>query len=157
MAFRVATSSSSSTSVGDIMAAYAAAGANSTWMPDSNATALGALAIPYNLVAWKGGQYEFVTCNIPQRAPDYAGTCQDNTAACTASTTDGIPYSCVQLADNTMVPGNLSSSAYRQNCEVPCDLQLDCAALCDCGDDGCGNRQVSERKCCMGICAAFVM
>ena len=87
-------------------------------MPPADSPALGALAVPYNLVSWSGGQYEFVSCDLSRRAPEYAGTCQDKTVACTVSAIEGRPYSCVEL---------------------------DCAALCDCGTVGCAAGQVCAK------------
>jgi hypothetical protein len=142
MAFRIEFNSTYSSAVGSIMAAFSAAGANTTWMPAPDAAALGTLAVPYNLASWPGGQYVFVSCDLARRSPEYVGTCQANTVSCGASTADGVPYNCTLLADNSSVAGNLSSSAYREACELPCDMVLDCAALCDCGLDGCAANQV---------------
>ena len=132
------------TTVGSLLDVYHAAGANASWMPAANATQLGGLGESYNYAEWDGGQYQFVSCDLPRRAPEYIGTCAPQTVACSTSLVDGVPYSCKLLVDNTTVAGNLSSSAYREGCEVPCDLQLDCAALCDCGDSGCGDGQVRQ-------------
>ena len=128
--------------VGSIVAAFAASGANTTWLPPANAAGLGGLAVPYNLVTWPGGQYEFVSCDLARRGAEYVGTCAPKTVTCAPSSVDGVPYACTLLADNSTVAGNLSSSAYREACELPCDLELDCAALCDCGMDGCASGEV---------------
>lgn len=130
------------TTVGSLLLGFQAAGANTTWLPAPNATQLGGLGESYNLAEWGGGQYQFVSCALPRRGPEYVGTCIDKAVSCRPSPIDGVPYACRVLADNTTVAGNLSSSAYREACEVPCDLELDCAALCDCGDAGCGGGQV---------------
>lgn len=133
---------------GSLMAAFTAAGANQTWLPAADTTALGPLAVPYNLVSWPGGQYEFISCNLANRAAEYVGTCQAKTVSCSPSSLDAVPYTCTTLADNATVAGNLSSSAYRETCEVPCDLELDCAALCDCGQSGCAAGEVSSVVAC---------
>jgi len=131
--------------VGSVMSAYRAAGANSTWLPPADAAALGALGVDYNLASWSGGQYEFVSCDLPRRGAEYVGRCEVKPVLCSASAVDGVPYSCTVVADNTTVAGNLSSSAYREGCELPCDLELDCGALCDCGLSGCAAGEVRAR------------
>jgi hypothetical protein len=131
--------------VGAVATAFAAAGANATWMPAPNASQLGALGTAYDYATWPGGRYEFIACSLARRAPEYVGACRAMPVTCGASPIDGIPYLCTGAADNATVNGNLSSSAYRAACELPCDLALDCAALCDCGDDGCAAGQARSR------------
>lgn len=133
--------------VGSLTAAFAAAGANATYLPPMSATPLGAYASSYDLTAWEGGPYQFVSCDLPRRGAEYVGTCTPKTVDCTPSSVDGVPYACTRREDNASVAGSLSSSAYREGCEVPCDLELDCGALCACGDDGCGAGEVRAGVC----------
>jgi hypothetical protein len=129
-------------SVGSLREAFRAAGGNVSWLPPANATALGSFGVPYNLVDWPGGQYQFVSCDLPRRGAEYVGTCEGKAVTCTPSAVDGVPYACKRVADGSAIAGSLSSSAYRAECEVPCDLELDCSTLCDCGATGCGSGQV---------------
>lgn len=127
-----------------LTAAFRAAGANATWLPPASAAPLGAFGVPYNLASWRGGQYEFVSCDLPRRGADYVGTCEAKAVRCGASAVDGVPYACTRVADGAAVPGNVSASSYRDECEAPCDLELDCGALCDCGTDGCAAGEVGR-------------
>jgi hypothetical protein len=128
--------------VGSVLSAFRAAGANATWLPPADRPELGVLGVAYDLAAWSGGQYEFVSCDLPRRGREYVGRCEAKTVACTPSSMNNVPYGCVVLGDNSTVAGNLSSSAYREGCELPCDRELDCGALCDCGADGCAAGEV---------------
>ncbi|GBF96992.1 polycystin cation channel family [Raphidocelis subcapitata] len=134
--------------VGSLAAAFRVSGANATWLPPASAGGLGAFGEPYNLASWRGGQYEFVSCELPRRGADYVGTCEPKAVRCGASAVDGVPYACTRVADGTAVPGNLSVSSYRDECEAPCDLELDCGALCDCGVDGCAVGQICTCTAC---------
>jgi hypothetical protein len=128
--------------VGALVSAYRAAGANATWLPAANAAELGSIGVAYNLADWEGGQYQFVSCDLPRRGAEYVGSCEAKVVTCSASSADGIPFGCTRVADGSTVPGNLSSSIYRTECELPCDLEQDCGALCDCGAAGCASSQV---------------
>ncbi|KAI8467677.1 MAG: hypothetical protein J3K34DRAFT_480735 [Monoraphidium minutum] len=149
--FRAEIGGVTSTSVASVTAAYAAAGANASWVPPTSAPGLGGLAAPYDLAAWPGGAFQFVSCDLPRRAPEYVGACQAKSVACAPSAAEGVPYACTLASDNSSVAGNLSSGAYREACELPCDLELDCAALCDCGDGGCGEGEVCSCQACRAL------
>lgn len=117
--------------VADVKTAFATAGANATVLPAMTSIS-GPLNISYNLVAWQGNTTAYLLCNMPGRAPSYVGTCQTNTVACVATTTDRTPYNCTTLSTGATVLGNISQSSYREQCEMPCDRQLDCNSICEC-------------------------
>lgn len=139
------------TSVGSLLAAFRAAGATAASLPRANASALGGLGEAYDLAAWDGGPFEFVSCDLPRRGPEFVGACEAKTVSCAPSSVDRVPYACVRLADNTSVAGSLANSTYRQGCELPCDLELDCAALCSCGESGCGSGEVCTCAACRAL------
>ena len=137
--------------VGALVRAFHAAGANATFVPPLDAAALGSYASAYNLVVWGGGPYEFVSCDLARRAPEYVGACTAKPVACVATSDDARPFNCTRLDDGAVVAGNLSSSAYREGCELPCDLEQDCGALCSCGAAGCGAGEVCVCRACAAL------
>lgn len=98
--------------IGDITAAFAAAGANTTVLPA--APGLGQFAIDYNLAQWDGNTTAYLTCNLDIRGPEYLGTCVDLPVTCTTNTgSDTNPYNCTNLSDGTSVPGSIRNVSYR--------------------------------------------
>jgi hypothetical protein len=103
-----------SATVGQVVAAFTAAGANTTWLPA--APALGVSDRPvtdYNLATWSGNATAYLTCNLGVRGPEYLGRCLPMPVSCTASVVDGAPYVCTRLGTNTTVPGSLANATYR--------------------------------------------
>lgn len=151
--------------VGALVRAFRGAGATSSFLPPLNSTALGAYAAAYDLASWGGGAYEFVSCDLVRRAPEYVGVCSAKPVSCAPTSDDNRPYNCTRLIDGgggdgngnggapagTTVQGNLTSSAYREQCELPCDLELDCGALCSCGSSGCAPGEVCVCAACRAL------
>lgn len=96
-----------SSKVGDITAAFASAGGSATALPDPAALPQG-FATGYNLAAWAGNTTAYMLCDLGHRAPSYVGTCQALTLSCVESGNDTAPYTCISLANNTPITGNVS-------------------------------------------------
>lgn len=131
--------SGSSISLAQLVGAFIAAGASTTYLPPATALAP-PLNISYNLAAWDGSTAAYMRCSLPLRTPQYVGMCEAQTVAC-APLNDTTPYACSLVATGVPVSGNLSFSEYREACELPCDRRLDCAAICDC-TAACGANEV---------------
>jgi hypothetical protein len=128
--------------IANVLAAYQAAGGSAKVVPSADFIS-GTLNYTYNLATWNGNTTAYMTCNLPVRGPEYEGVCQDMPVTCLVNAnTDERPYNCTK-PDGSTVPGNVSSSSYREGCELPCDRQLDCSVLCECYDT-CGDKQVSH-------------
>jgi hypothetical protein len=116
-----------------VVAAFQAAGANATWLPP--APALSAVGVDdYNLASWGGNVTAFLTCSLDTRGPEFLGSCQPMPVACAVQTpaSSDVPYACTRASDGSNVTGSLANATYRQECELPCDVQQDCNALCEC-------------------------
>jgi hypothetical protein len=94
-----------------VRAAFAAAGANTTWLPA--APAVSPLAVDYNLATWDGNTTAYLTCNLNIRGPEYLGSCASLPVTCTSNAADSAPYNCTRVSDGTPVAGNISSATYR--------------------------------------------
>lgn len=92
-------------------AAFAAAGANTTWLPA--APALGPLAVDYNLATWGGNTTAYLTCNLDIRGPEYLGRCVAMPVSCTSNPVDSRPYNCTKLDDSSVILGSISNATYR--------------------------------------------
>jgi hypothetical protein len=123
---------STNLTVAAVQAAFQAANATSSRVPAIEKVR-GGINITYNLAKWDGNTTAYLECNLPVRGPDYVGRCEALPVTCVSTSNDSVPYTCTK-ADGTTVPGNISSSTYREQCELPCDRQLDCGALCECYD-----------------------
>lgn len=97
--------------VGQVKAAFAAAGANSTYLPA--APAVGPLAVTYNLATWDGNTTAYLGCNLDIRGPEYVGWCAAMPVTCEALAVDSKPYNCTSLADRSVIAGNISNAGYR--------------------------------------------
>eukprot|EP00883_Tetradesmus_obliquus_P001212 jgi/Sobl393_1/11292/SZX78320.1 len=126
--------------VGQVVAALQAAGATTAWLPAAPAVGPPLSVADYNLATWDGNTTAYLSCNLDIRGPEYLGMCTDMPVTCASQTNDTAPYSCARVGDNSTVPGTIRNSTYREQCELPCDMQLDCNALCECWDS-CGSRQ----------------
>ncbi len=120
-----------------------------------NSTAWGGAGIKtdYNLVVWQGNNTAYLTCELPNRGPEYYGTCTNMAVTClNNNNNDTIPYNCTRLSDGAPVTGSLSVVAYRSDCEFPCDLKQDCDAICDCTYvGGCNATQTCTCKACTDL------
>jgi hypothetical protein len=116
--------------VAGVQAAFQAANATAARVPAIEKVQ-GGINITYNLAKWEGNTTAYLECNLGVRGPDYVGRCEALPVTCVSTSNDSVPYTCTK-PDSTTVPGNISSSTYREQCELPCDRQLDCAALCEC-------------------------
>ncbi|WIA39913.1 hypothetical protein OEZ86_013355 [Tetradesmus obliquus] len=126
--------------VGQVVAAFQAAGATTAWLPAAPAVGPPLSVADYNLATWDGNTTAYLSCNLDIRGPEYLGMCTDMPVTCASQTNDTAPYSCARVGDNSTVPGTIRNSTYREQCELPCDMQLDCNALCECWDS-CGSSQ----------------
>jgi hypothetical protein len=97
--------------VGQLQAAFTAAGANNTFVPAASAITL--LAVDYNLATWEGNTTAYLSCNLAVRGPEYLGRCVDMPVTCGSTTIDAQPYNCSSLADGSVVAGNISDASYR--------------------------------------------
>jgi hypothetical protein len=97
--------------VGQVQAAFTAAGANSTFLPA--APAVGPLAVDYNLAVWEGNTTAYLGCNLEVRGPEYQGRCAGMPVTCQPLTIDSRPYNCTSLTDGSVISGNISNANYR--------------------------------------------
>lgn len=97
--------------VGQVQAAFTAAGANSTFVPA--APAIAPLAVEYNLATWGGNTTAYLGCSLAVRGPEYLGRCVNMPVTCGPTAVDAQPYNCSSLADGSGVAGNISDASYR--------------------------------------------
>jgi hypothetical protein len=125
--------------VGQVVAAFQAAGATAAWLPAAPAIGPPIAVADYNLATWDGKTTAYLSCNLDLRGPEYLGTCIDMPVTCAAQTNDTAPYSCMRAADNSTVPGSIRNSTYRceqasvmvQRQRIACAAHHLClAALC---------------------------
>ncbi|KAL3132313.1 hypothetical protein ABBQ32_008891 [Trebouxia sp. C0010 RCD-2024] len=103
----------------------------------------------YNYVTWSGGAEGYQTCDLPDRAPSYVGTCT-TTGYTTCTATPSNP-SDTALSDITYTCSDGSPSA---TCAAECD-QLDwCSTLCFCGPANCTSTQVCSCAACASLTVA---
>ncbi|GIL76287.1 hypothetical protein Vretimale_5865 [Volvox reticuliferus] len=124
------------TTVGDVVTAFTAAKANTTFLPNPNDTSLRFqdlyLNTSYNLVSWAGNTSAYMRCNLADRAPDYVGECVAMENTCLSTVNDTMPYLCKRASDNSTIDGTISNQTYRIQCELPCDKRFDCNTICEC-------------------------
>lgn len=104
--------SGTTASVGQVKAAFEAAGATTTQLPAFSD--VGTLGVDYNLATWDGNTIAYLTCNLDIRGPEYLGTCTDMPVTCTGTiTSDTVPYNCTKASNGTVVEGSIRNSTYR--------------------------------------------
>ena len=80
-------------------------------------------AVNYTIAAWDGGNEAFNYCNLPLRAVTYEGVCTP-AIPYTLTSDENSPFSCGTFPNTTALSG--------AGCIRQVDLQLDCAAVCEC-------------------------
>eukprot|EP00798_Chlamydomonas_sp_ICE-L_P027239 gene27239-2493_t len=121
--------------VKEILDLYESAGATSGILPHPSSTSMGVLATDYNLATWDGNTTAYTDCDLAVRAPEYLGSCTSKNVTCNVSSdASSQPFNCTQLPGGETVVGDLSVASNRTVCEQPCEMELDCAALCNCFD-----------------------
>ena len=80
-------------------------------------------AVDYTISEWDGGNDAYNYCSLQSRAPAYDGTCME-AVPYTLTSVDTAPYACSALSNGTVLTGDA--------CTLQVDLQLDCAAVCEC-------------------------
>lgn len=99
--------------VGQVVAAFQAAGASTAWLPAAPAVGPPLSVADYNLATWDGNTTAYLSCNLDIRGPEYLGMCTDMPVTCASQTNDTAPYSCARVEDNSTVPGTIRNSTYR--------------------------------------------
>ncbi|KAG2493793.1 hypothetical protein HYH03_008013 [Edaphochlamys debaryana] len=117
--------------LGTLYDAFVGANATNSSIPDMASPALGQFAISYDLVSWNGNTTAYMKADLINRGPEYVGQCVAMNNTCVSTTNDTRPYNCTDL-NGVTIPGNLSVSSYRDNCEIPCDRRFDCNTICEC-------------------------
>ncbi|MEW5311378.1 MAG: hypothetical protein WDW38_003099 [Sanguina aurantia] len=138
---------------------FVAAGGSRSTLPSPDATGLGdqpaGVSTSYNLAIWHGNATAYLQCDLGNRGSSFVGTCVAMNVSCAVTSNDTTPYNCTNLLDgnNATISGNLSSAAYANTCEMPCDRKLDCDAICECFGT-CGSStpfQTCECDACMNL------
>jgi hypothetical protein len=99
--------------VGQVLAAFQAAGATTAWLPAAPAVGSPVAIADYNLATWDGNTTAYLSCNLELRGPEYLGTCTDMPVTCAGQTNDTAPYACTRIEDNSTVSGSIRNSTYR--------------------------------------------
>jgi hypothetical protein len=99
--------------VGQVLAAFRAAGATTAWLPAAPALGSPVVIADYNLATWDGNTTAYLSCNLELRGPEYLGTCTDMPVTCASQSNDTAPYACTRIEDNSTVPGSVRNSTYR--------------------------------------------
>ena len=129
----------------------------------SEATVVG-LRTDYNLISWDGGPEAYLRLGLKPnsaypngRGPQFSGTCSTPYPGLTCTSTSPNlapeymkPWNCTDASGR--VEGDLGDADYRLRCEIPCNRQRDCQALCACADD-CSGRV--GRFCVCDACLAL--
>jgi hypothetical protein len=123
---------------GALVLTSAGAGADATLPP----------GMRLRLAQWAGNTTAYMVANLGIRAPQYVGQCVDVPVQCARNSADAAtPFTCTHLPTGASVPGTMASASYRQECELPCNHQLDCNTLCECFGT-CGTTQACECEAC---------
>ncbi|GMH41042.1 hypothetical protein BSKO_08952 [Bryopsis sp. KO-2023] len=79
--------------------------------------------VAYNYVTWSGSSVEYLVCDLEARAPKYMGECQPS-VVCTRDD-DTSPYTCPNRPE-----------LLAEECDIWCNRQEDCNAICQCTSTG---------------------
>jgi hypothetical protein len=101
------------------------------------------LSVNYTITAWQGGSETYNFCSLAARAPFYQGSCVPKMQY-TLTSAEAAPYACSTFPNGTSLAGAA--------CIEQVDLQLDCAAMCECVTAGAIPGKV-KRSCDTDRCA----
>uniref|UniRef100_A0A7S0YB92 Polycystin cation channel PKD1/PKD2 domain-containing protein n=1 Tax=Polytomella parva TaxID=51329 RepID=A0A7S0YB92_9CHLO len=119
--------------VNNVYSAFIAANSSNSTVPDPAAARLDAFSISYNLLYWQGNTTAYLVSDLIDRGPAYVGQCVAIPVSCAATSNSSNPFTCAYLSGSQApVTGNMSTSSYREDCEIPCNHKLDCNAVCEC-------------------------
>jgi hypothetical protein len=136
-----------------ILAAFTAAGASRTFLPEQTTPTLAPLNFTYDLATWQGNTTAYMQCSLDARGAQFIGTCVAQNVTCAVTSNDTTPYNCTNVASGSAIAGNISVVAYRWVGGTGCAAVLCCASgLCRCAvPAGCARAQHGSPKQAAGL------